>query len=112
MKLWRVVFKATLKPAHPKFYDYQFGFFVIWVYAFSAEEAIERVEKEMAVAAHLYTRVGTQILVSENPDISREGGRLDAQLEQNGICFEFHMCPPGADGEEEFEKMDLARFCK
>jgi len=44
-QIYQVVYKVRPTPEHPKFYDWQFGWLVIWIFAKGPEHAEEKASK-------------------------------------------------------------------
>src|SRR5260370_32764128 len=102
LPLFGVTLKVRPRPAHPSYYDWQFGFLIVIVYADNAERAgaITRSIVEQLP----YEQVGTAVSVRATEDF-----KCKAAVEQGrqlGLGLALFAMETGAE-ESEFEAMDF-----
>lgn len=105
-KLYRVTAKVRPLPWHPKFYDWQFGFLMLWLFANSLDDAAARAMSIMRTTLP-YEQVGDDVKVET--DFQRESWRSmdrDAprDAEETGLAVRSIGCVTGAD-ETGFETL-------
>lgn len=101
--LYRVAAKVRPLPWHPRYYDWQFGFLRIWLFANSVEDAVERAR---LISDELpYERAGDEYCV-ETTDEAPETEDASAQERARaiGLAIRLFCVETGAD-EAVFESM-------
>ena len=98
----KVVIPVRPTPAHPRYYDIQFGALVIWLFADSIQDASDRA---IIITDQLpYERAGERtkvFLLGDLPDKPKLEV-FASQARDVGLAVLFCGCPPGVD-EDRFE---------
>lgn len=107
-KLHRVSAKVRPLPWHPKYYDWQFGFISIWLFANSIDDSSDRALRILDLLP--YERVGDDLGVETGFPQTEESramqDRAQEKAEQIGFAIRLIAVETGAD-EIAFEKSPL-----
>jgi hypothetical protein len=101
--LYRVAAKVRPLPWHPKYYDWQFGFLRIWLFANSVEDAVDRARK---ISDELpYERIGDEFGVGTTEKTAEtEDGSPQESARATGLAIRLLGVETGAD-ESAFESI-------
>jgi hypothetical protein len=107
-ELYRISAKVLPATWHPKFYEWQFGFLSLWLFAISAEDAAEKAN--VIIEALPFERIDNLFAIeSQFPrteeSLALQGGAQE-QAEQTGFALRLAACRTGAD-QDEFEAQPL-----
>jgi len=107
-QLYRVSAKVRPLPWHPIYYDWQFGFLSLWLFANSVEDARERA---LLIAGALpYELAGEELSVETGFPQTEESRAMhdgaQAKAEKIGLAIRVYAVETGAD-EAEFEAASL-----
>lgn len=107
-ELYRVSAKVLPATWHPKFYEWQFGFLSLWLFATSAEDAGEKAV--VIIGALPFERVDDEFAIESHFPRTEESlamhGRAQEQAEQTDFALRLFACETGAD-QAEFEARPL-----
>lgn len=97
MKLYRVRLKVKQTKYHPGFHDFRFGYYRVWLFADSTEDAEVRARKILGQLPYESMSPESSII----DDFADELGVVEETLEETarrfGIAISFDWCKMGSD---------------
>jgi hypothetical protein len=107
--LYRVTAKAKPTPAHPQFFDWQYGLVEVWIYATSIDEA--GVKTRAILDLLPYEVVGPNMRIQlDKPSLPSDPPGFDtARSQATFVGFGLCLCvvPVGTD-EQDFESLSFS----
>jgi len=98
MKLYRVALKVRPTPAHPLYWQIQFGYLLVWLLDDSHQAAGRRAAAIVELLP--YERIQDRIAVVAADALPKRPPfeKVEQHAMQLGVAFYFASCPPGRPG--------------
>ncbi len=97
MQLYRVAFKVRPAAQHPKYWEIQFGFLLLYLWAESAEQAGDSAATIVGVLPYEVVGRNVEVIHITGPDKKPELERCAQEARSIGFCMSLVACQTGTD---------------